>query len=159
FESYLLIRFKPIRNLSCYKGDLHVKQINKEVEIKQIENANFEELSQIGEIIPSWQNTKATITNLGANALCFLAYMEKELCGYIVLNKSNNRILQLAVKNEMRNKHIGSTLLQHVKNNISASVSIINVDSNFNSILNFLESNNLKKTITQEEMKLKIANA
>ena len=156
-KSYEKIGFQQIRNVTCYKGELLIRNINEEIEIKQVKNANFDELNLIGEIIPTWQNAKETIINLGTDALYMFAYMETNLCGYIILNKNNNRILQVAVKNDMRNRHIGSSLLHHIKNSISETVSIINVDSNFSSILNFLESNNLRKTITQEEMKLKIA--
>lgn len=156
-KSYEKIGFKPARHLSCYHGEPFIKNINKELKIRQIERANFEELCQIGEIEPTWQNSKETIINLGNDALCFLAYLGKILCGYAVVNSSNNRILQIAVKREMRNNLIGSSMLYHIKNTISKSISIINVDSNYNSILKFLESRNLSKSLTQEEMKLKIS--
>ncbi|NAY93375.1 GNAT family N-acetyltransferase [Muricauda sp. JGD-17] len=157
-KSYEKIGFKPVRGLSCYNGEPIVNKINREVVIRQFENANFEELNQIGEMEPTWQNTKETIINLGRDALCFLAYMGTELCGYTVLNSNNNRILQIAVKKEMRNRLVGSSLLHHLTGVTSKSISIINVDSNFNSVTDFLENRNLRKSLTQEEMKLKIAN-
>ena len=153
-RSYEKIGFQVMRNVSCYKGDLSIKAINEAIVIKQVGNANFSTLNPIGEIRPTWQNDDATILNLGRDALCFLAYLDTELCGYVVLNKRNNRILQIAVAPVMRKRLVGSSLLQHVKDNVSASVSIINVDSNFHSALQFLENSNLEKTITQEEMRL-----
>ena len=155
-KSYEEIGFKAVRKLSCYSGELIIKEINKEIKILQIEKPNFEQLSQIGEIEPTWQNSVETIINLGNDALCFLAYMGAKLCGYTVLNSNNNRILQIAVKKEVRNRLIGSTLLHHLNKLNSKPISIINVDNNFHSINNFLESRNLIKTLVQEEMKYKI---
>ncbi len=64
--------------------------------------------------------------------------------------------MQIAVKKQFRNQLIGSTLLHHLQNSLSGPISIINVDSNFNAMLHFLEKQNLKKSITQVEMRLNL---
>ena len=156
-KNYEKIGFEPVRDLNCYKGELLVDQINKGITIKQVENVNFENLNQFGEIEPTWQNSKETIINLGSDAICLLAYADSELCGYTVVNRVNNRILQIAVKEAMRNRLIGSTMLKYVKDKITKSTTIINVDSCYESTLNFLESRNLRKFLVQKEMKLKIS--
>jgi len=156
-KSYEAIGFNLTRGLSCFKGEPFIKRKNNEIKIKQLTKVNFDELSKIGEINPTWQNCKETISNLGDNALYFLAFMGEKLCGYCILNTSNNRILQIAVKKQMRNKLIGSTILQFVKSKVSAPISIINIDSRFEETLKFFESRNLQKTLTQNEMKLEIA--
>ncbi|MFD2606240.1 GNAT family N-acetyltransferase [Euzebyella marina] len=155
-KSYEKIGFRHIRMLNCYSGEPLVMKINEEVKIERFQNSNFEELCKIGEMEPTWQNSSVTIENLGEYAYCFLAHIGKELCGYTVLNTSNDRILQIAVKKDMRNRLIGSSLLNYLFKLTSNSISIINIDADHDSIIHFLESRNLTKSLSQKEMKLKI---
>ena len=156
-KSYESIGFNLTRKLSCFKGEVFTKQINLETKIKQTNSGNFDEFEQFGEINPTWQNSKETIQNLGDGAIFFLAFLEDKLCGYCILNSNNNRILQIAVKKQMRNKLIGSSMLQSLTNKISAPISIINVDNRFKETLKFFENRNMKNTLNQNEMKLKMS--
>lgn len=154
--SYKKIGFKTTRRLHCFKGELITKELNKEIKIQTAGQIDFKVLTGFGEIQPTWQNAAATIVNLGEAIIYLLAYKGTHLCGYCMLNSQNNRILQIAVKKELRNKGIGSTLLHYIKNHISTAVSINNIDSSSEAALHFFESNNLSNFLTQEEMKLEI---
>jgi len=156
-KSYETIGFKHIRDLNCYKAELNSEKINNMVSVKEANQINLSELSNFGEIKPSWQNANKTIFNLGKQTKNILAYYQNEICGYCVLNSNNNRILQIAVKKQMRKKGVGSSILNYINHNISSSISIINVDSRYDETLNFFERNNFAMTLRQKEMKVKIA--
>jgi len=64
--------------------------------------------------------------------------------------------MQIAVIKEMRNCHIGTSLLSYVGNNYSNSISITNVDNNFRNAQIFFESKNLSNYLSQDEMQLQI---
>lgn len=156
-KAYEKVGFKRERVLNCYNGELVVNKENKNVDIEKLDNINLQKLNTIGNIKPTWQNSNETIANLKSDALVFTAKIDAVLGGYIIVNKNNNRILQIAVKEEMRRKYIGSSLLKHIADKTSKKTSIINVDNNYTSPLNFFKHLNLQKSLTQDEMKLKIA--
>ena len=151
---YKRIGFKELRCLSCFKGDPLVTTINKAVKIQEVSQLNFSEFAVFGEIKPTWQNSNDTILLLKNDVCFFLGYLEGKICGYGIVNSKSNRILQLAVKKECRNELIGSSLLKYFKSNFSGPMSIINVDDNYKSTLDFFTNRNMKKTISQFEMKL-----
>lgn len=64
--------------------------------------------------------------------------------------------MQLAIVKDMRNKNIGSTLLNYIKRHYSKTSSITNIDDSFESIHYFFEKRGLKKFLQQIEMKWEI---
>ncbi len=155
-KSYEKIGFQSIRQLNCYKGELQIKGINNEIDIKPIDNPNWELLSQIGEVLPTWQNAHEAIGKLAESMICLGAYSKGKLCGYAVLNTINNRIIQIAVESKMRTQRIGSTLLDYIQRNYSPKTSMINVDNTFDSINSFLVKSGLGLSLQQVEMSLRL---
>lgn len=154
--SYERIGFEPIRHLSCFKGEPNIPGVNKSIAIKEVTVIDFDVFPQFGEIRPTWQNSKETILRMGNSARYFLAFLGNDICGYCILNRTNNRILQIAVKKEFRKRSVGTSLLNFVKNKTSDPISIVNVDDGCKSALSFFERRNMKKTLGQIEMKLKL---
>lgn len=148
-KSYQSIGFKHSRDFNCYKAKLYSDKWNNNVIITESEDIA---LHNFGKIQPSWQNSEKTIFKLGKQAKYLLAHYQNEICGYCVLNSSNNRIMQIAVKAHLRKKGIGSSFLRYIDQNLSNTVSIINVDSSCEETKNFFEKNNFQKTLTQKEM-------
>jgi ribosomal protein S18 acetylase RimI-like enzyme len=153
-KSYEGIGFKQVRDVVCFRGEIDINSFNQDIKIKQVEPPNFDELDELVEIEPTWQNSKETILNIGKNSLCFLAILDDHVCGFVIINSSSNRLLQIAVKQEKRNQGIGSALLNHIKDQVSPTISIINIDSSFESTLGFFESRNLGRFLVQREMRL-----
>lgn len=155
-SSYEAIGFQKTRDLVCYSGELDTRALPDQVRIEERAVVDFSALAALGDIRPSWQNTYATILNLGKDAHWLLAYRGEQLCGYAALNTSNNRVMQIAVNEEVRHQYIGSALLKHINHNISNKISLINVDGSCKSIHDFLKYHNLEQTLVQHEMKLMI---
>ena len=155
-KSYQKIGFKTTRRLICYRGEIKIKKVNTEIQIHPITKPDWQAIGQLGEVEPSWQNSNTAIQNLGETMEILGAYRDQNICGYIVLNKSNNRIVQLAVHPERRHEKVGTAILNHVCNNYSNSTSMINVDANHESINKFLVYSGLTNFLEQKEMKFKI---
>lgn len=156
-KSYNRIGFVANRNLDCFKGELRINEINKEIKINEDSNPNLEILEKFGQIRPTWQNSIKSIHNLGKSARTIVAHFENKIVGYCTLNLTNDRILQIAVNEKYRNMKIGKTLLRYIQSDISKNTSIINIDSSSEITTKFFSKNNFTKLLTQVEMKLRIA--
>ena len=153
-RSYKKVGFKIIRKLNCFKGEITERSVNPNVTIKLIDNPVLDQLCTIGEIQPTWQNSKETIEESGSDIKVYGAYYNNKLIGYCTLNAINNRLQQIAVAKDNRRRNVGSTLLDHIRTYVSANVSIINVDARFESINLFFEKNGLSNFLQQYEMSL-----
>ena len=156
-KSYEKVGFKSERVLNCYNGELIITKINENVNIEIFDTTKLKISNIVGDIKPTWQNSNETIKNLKSDALVLTAKIDSVLVGYLVINKNNNRIMQIVVKKEMRRRYIGSSLLKYFADKISKETSMINVDNNYTSILKFLRSTNLQKSLAQDEMIFKTA--
>ncbi len=154
-KSYESIGFQLARDLNCYKAKLNSVVLADDVRVEESDQVSLKEIGEFGDIIPSWQNANKTISNLGEQAKYLLAFYKSQLCGYCIINSTNNRILQLAVKKQFRRRGIGGSLLAYIRQNISPVTSIINVDSSHEETIKFF-GRYFEKTLMQKEMKLEI---
>jgi len=146
---YEKLGFKNLRTLNCYKGDINLKNLNASIKIVPIENPDWLALSKYGEVQPTWQNSQETINNASGSMQILGAYQNSQLIGYLIYNRSNNRIIQLAVDKEYRRRKIGSSLLHSLK---GSPCSIINVDAKSAVTNKFLEYSGLENFLQQNEM-------
>ena len=94
--------------------------------------------------------------NLQASNELFGAYIENELVAYLIYNSENNRIHQIAVHKNFRQRKIASTLVDFVAQKHGSNSSIINVDKSDKSFHEFLLKIGLEDFIEQVEMKLEL---
>lgn len=156
-KSYKNSGYKLERELVCYKGEISISNTNDRVEIKKLLNYNWNLFESYWDIYPTWQNSKNVLKELKSSTISFGAYLENRLVGYVIYNPGNNRILQIAVSKNFRQKKIASTLFRKIIETYTNSLSIINVDKSSKCINAFLEKIGFKKTLEQLEMKLHLA--
>ena len=154
-KSYSKYGFKKVRSLNCFKGNIEIKNYNPDVSIKVEQAIEQVTIQNLQEVKPSWQNSLETIKNL-KDAVYIRADYKAELAAYCILNRSNNRIIQIAVDQKYRNQLIASTILKYIKDHYNAASSIINVDSSYENLTHFFENRNMKFFLQQDEMKLKL---
>ncbi len=156
-KSYKNSGYKLERELVCYKGEINISNTNDRIEIKKLHNYNWNIMESYWDIYPTWQNSNNVLNELKSSTISFGAYLENQLVGYVIYNPSNNRILQIAVSKNFRQKKIASTLFRKIIETYTNSLSIINVDKSSKCINAFLEKIGFKKTLEQLEMKLHLA--
>lgn len=151
-KSYQNVGFKETRDLLCFKGSPLITKTNNEVTIEKLSCFDWKTLQTFWSIVPTWQSSIYTISNLGENVLAYGAYLHSKLIGYIIFNHSVNRILQLAVMPEFRNIGIGKRLIQALDQSCQNPISIINVDNKDKSTVLFFEKIGLENNVNQIEM-------
>ncbi len=153
-RSYERSGYKIRRELICYKGEVEITTINKNLEIKVLENYNWELMESFWDISPTWQNSKNVVNDLKAINISHGAYLEGQLVGYIIYNPASKRLQQIAVSKYHRREKIASTLLSKLTEEHNSTLSIINVDKSSIPTNVFFEKTGLKKTLKQFEMEL-----
>lgn len=153
-RSYGNSGFKEVRELLCYYGNPIVSAKNLEIEIKEMEKNDWGLMQSFWDINPSWQNSPNSINRMQQNVISLGAFLENKLLGYLIFHPENNRLPQIAVSKDFRNKGIATSLIHEIIKNHGPDLSVINVDKNGESINEFLVKIGLKNDIQQIEMKL-----
>lgn len=153
-KSYGNSGFLPFRELLCYFGKPTNFEQNSEVEIKKLENFDWDMMETFWDIHPSWQNSQMALNRIKNSIYSLGAYIKNEMVGYAIFHPENKRILQIAVSKQFRNKGIGSSLVQQLITCYGSTISAINVDKNGECINGFFRKIGLESDICQIEMKL-----
>jgi len=155
-KSYEKSGYKTVRKLICYKGHLKTLKINNDLEIKKINNYNWNLMESFWDISPTWQNSKNTVNALKDENVSIGAYLQNQLIGYIIYNPNNKRLQQIAIDKKIRENRVASTLIHGLTVEFGNSLSIINVDKSYKPINLFFEKIGLKNFLEQIEMKLQL---
>ena len=155
-NSYKKTGFRIVRELLCYKGKVSTLSLNNNLNIKKLQDYNWDLMESFWNIYPTWQNSKNVINELKYNNISLGAYIENQLVGYIIYSPNNKRIQQIAVSKDFRKRRIASTLIDEIIKTNGNMFSIINVDKSSKGINSFLEKIGLEKDLEQLEMKLQL---
>ncbi|UII75732.1 GNAT family N-acetyltransferase [Flagellimonas sp. HMM57] len=154
-KSYEKSGFTTTRELACYKGNFTSTKINKEIEVKELQNYQWKQMESFWDIDPTWQNSKRVMDKLRIDNISFGAYLKNQLVGYVIYNPKNNRIQQIAVNKNFRRKGIASNLIAELVKKHGNAFSIINVDKKAENVTGFFDSKGFKNYLDQLEMELK----
>lgn len=154
-KSYEKIGYQKCRELNCYSGAVEGKQINRDVKIKDMLKADWNQLKPFWDVIPAWQYSIDTMSRSEGIYQTIGAFSKSQLIGYAVVNPKSGRISQIAISKSHRRKKVGTTLVSHIASQSQNKLSMINVDAE--SVLNdFLIHLGFSHTLTQHEMKMDI---
>ncbi|MHA1718217.1 MAG: GNAT family N-acetyltransferase [Promethearchaeota archaeon] len=172
FQLYLKQGFEIIREFDCVVGeiaeikknieerkeDLQVINNDKNFEIIEINQPNWEIYKTFWDKKPSWQNSIESIER-NRDVLTILKVDHKSTpVGYVAFDPRNGGIAQFAIHPEYRRRKLGTALLNRIIESCPAAtrISIINIDKGLNSFIAFYESLGLKILVEQYEMMKKI---
>ena len=153
-KSYEKCGFKATRELICFKGIFRPSKLNEEVEIKTLQNYEWNSMESFWDIKPTWQNSKNTVSALRLDNCSFGAYIKDQLVGYVIYNPKSQRIQQIATNKNFRKEGIATTLIAELSKKYGNVFSIINVDKKAKSTILFFESVGFENYIEQLEMEL-----
>ncbi|MCG8570436.1 MAG: GNAT family N-acetyltransferase [Spirochaetes bacterium] len=123
------------------------------IELKNLNNVNFDLLTSFWDYQPSWQNSMESIKNVHSQFNIIEAHQDSKLLGYAFINPLNGEIPQIALKKEERGKGIGESILQKVIETTTADkISIINTDKRDHNLNSFLEKHGFELNLSQYEM-------
>lgn len=142
--------FVETRRFQCWKFEtqrLKVSKSQRDDDVAPLRLCDFETLQLWWDILPSWQNSTASILR---------AKDHYEVLGnddgYAVVFPSNGDLPQLAVRPEARRRGLGTRLLNAAAAAAGKPLRILNLDDRDEEIAAFLEAAGAVKTVRQLEM-------
>ena len=136
------------------KEDLQVINNDKNFEINETNQPNWDIFKTFWDKIPSWQNSIESIER-NRDVLTILVVNYKTTpVGYAVFDPRVGGIAQLAIHPEYRRRKLGMALLNRIIESCPTAtrLSIINIDKGLSSFIGFYESLGLKIFVEQYEM-------
>ena len=155
-RSYEKSGFKTLRTLLCYKGEVSIEHTNKNVTVETFHDYDWEVLESFWDIHPTWQNSKHVIDELQNSNISLGAYLDKRLIGYLIYNPVNNRVQQISVHPDFRQRKVASTLVDEIIKSHGNALSIINADESSKGLKFFFEKIGLENHLDQYEMELQL---
>ncbi|MBA7587091.1 hypothetical protein ES708_29108 [subsurface metagenome] len=142
-------------NVSFYFSDLmKFLNYNKNFEINEINQPNWDIYKTFWDKTPSWQNSIDCIER-NRDVLTILVVNHKTTpVGYAAFDPRNGGIAQLAIHPEYRRRKLGIALLNRIieSSPTATRLTIINIDKELSSFIGFYESLGLKIFVEQYEM-------
>ena len=165
-ELYKSLGFQVEREFSVFKQDkVFISQDSNQpnrqnIEIKEIENPDWNFLKSFWTHHPSWQNSidsmQRSTADAAINKKVLGVFLDNKIIGYgIVFPKSGN-IPQFVIAENHRRKGFGNALLNALQKLAKAELKVNNVDEKALDAKAFLEANGFSLLTRQYEMLLKL---
>lgn len=154
-ELYKNNNFQIRRELECFKMNKIDIKLDIKYETKHLDNLDFKKVIDFWDFIPSWQNSIDSINSTAISFFNSVVEIDNKIVGYGIIDKLSGNIAQIAVDKKFRRKGIGTSIMADLANNTeSSTITLLNIDKQAKSILNFLEALGLNNYISQYEMTL-----
>lgn len=153
-KSYKKSGFRTTRELACFKGNFQIAKSNGEVQIKELENYQWDLMQSFWDVNTTWQNSKNVMSKMRRDNDSFGAYIKNQLVGYIIYTPKSKRIRQIAVHKDFRKIGVASKLIAQLAKKYGNAFSVINVDKKAKSMTRFFNSVGFENYIEQLEMEL-----
>lgn len=153
---YHQLGFSETRTFAVYKQTEPLKELSSRnaIELRAVDNLNWELNQLFWDGQPSWQNSIEAIDRTRTGNHSVSAYLRNQCVGYGVLSKSTGNVVQLAVARDQRRKSIGSLILNVLQSYLPAGemLKVTNVDRKLVGTSKFYEANGFKLVLEQLEM-------
>lgn len=152
--------FELVRDLACFKLDKskYNPMTNFKVEhVDRIDFSNWKELSKFWDYIPSWQNSIASINAVPDTFIYSVIRIDNNIVGYGIIDKKTGDIPQIAVNKFYRRNGIARSIVTNLLENAeSYKISVLNVDAESKTTIDFLLGLGFEYYVGQYEMTLKL---
>lgn len=154
--------FEVIRNFACFELEKNKHKhkhkpkpmTNYKVEhVNKISSADWEQIMEFWDFIPSWQNSIDSINAASDTFIYSVVCKDDTIIGYGIINKKTGDIPQVAVNKDYRYQGIARSIVTDLlKNTESRTIEVLNVDYESKSMEKFLLALGFENTIGQYEM-------
>lgn len=152
---YKKIGFEETRRLIFFEqSEDFAPEKTQNIEIREIENADWNLLETFRDAKPSWQNSNESIERMLTAKTILGAYLEEKLVGYGVVFLRSGTIVQLAVDKNYRRRGIASSIIGEIRKKVAENTKlrISNVDECAEGIGEFMQKCGFREFISQFEM-------
>ncbi|MGG5507967.1 MULTISPECIES: GNAT family N-acetyltransferase [unclassified Myroides] len=153
-RAYEKMGYHRARKLMCFEGEARVMQRNTFAEVIELDAFDWLTFCSFWDIQPAWQNAVAAMENSKSRCRILGAYQDGQLVGYLIVNPTSKRVLQLAVDPKYRRQGIATQLIQMMHElTESNEVYVYNIDDSSAATIAFFQQLKLKNDLAQFEMK------
>lgn len=145
--------FIRLRELNCYRGTLNEIDPLGEAIIRKTIHPDWDLLNSFSEIEPSWQYSTHVLKDINSELITLEAKMDGQIVGYLLYLPGTKRMAQLAVNKDYRRRGIGTQMLQHIRKEYDALLTVINIDARSVAGNAFMQNTGLEALISQYEMR------
>ncbi|CAN5212394.1 GNAT family N-acetyltransferase [soil metagenome] len=156
---YQGLGFKSVRKLVLLQCDQAADESKRsiiEIEIRLIDQPDWELFEQFWDGYPSWQNSVDAVNRSLKMKKILGAFHQGTCIGYIVFSARFGRISQLAVSKEYRLQGVGSTLVRAMHSLLEEGFSsqVVNADMSIDGVMHFFGKLGFYQRLCQFEMVL-----
>jgi len=150
---YARLGFTEVRSLDCYSLDV-IESESAVVDVQIVKGSSLaDEVQNLWDVIPSWQNDTASIQGAGADARVLEYKDQSGLTAYAVFFPAQNSLAQIAVRNDRRREGLASALISEGQRRFGlSSLRVINVDHEDRGLGALLRSCCAQRTVSQKEI-------
>lgn len=152
--------FEILRDFECFKLDKNKYNPITTYKVEHINKINesiWKGLIKFWDFKPSWQNSIDSVDTMSDAFIYSIMTINDSIVGYGIIDKQTGDIPQIAVDKDCRGKGIGRSILTDLINSTESNkINILNVDSQFTSMKNFLLHLGFEQYVSQYEMALKL---
>ncbi|WP_205504054.1 GNAT family N-acetyltransferase [Rufibacter psychrotolerans] len=157
FLVYQRLGFEVVRHFRCFRDTkTHLQwhgHAAKEIELREVAHPDWALYQTFWEVEPSWQYHTAAVDRSLAHVKIVEAHHLGRCVGYGMVYPLTGAVAQLAVSPAWRRNGVGQALLQRLAELATApAISVINVDEQSNSTLQFLQNRKMTEIMGQYEM-------
>lgn len=162
YDLYKKAGFTVTRGFDYYvspkdKIKINPNKLNKDFQIREIENPDWDELKTFWDFNPSWQNSIYSVKRKMDFFKILGIFDGDTLAGYGIIERHTGDIPQFAIAKQFRRKGCATTLFKHLLEYDQAETfKFINTNTAYEPFKKFAESINLAPGIGQYEMIMKL---
>lgn len=150
--------FEVSRTFDCFRinsGEWIIPQheSSENIYLKEVDISAESAMLQMHDFELSWQNNFQALKKNPGDFIIIGAFEKNNLIGYGIIEPASGDIPQLAVTKPYRRKGIGSVILHALKElNKADIIKIVNIESDQDHIISFINKNGIPKIVSQFEM-------
>jgi ribosomal protein S18 acetylase RimI-like enzyme len=154
---YERMGFRATRDLAllqCDDTNIAAKTPPQGIEIREIDDLDWDLVSNYWDGAPSWQNSIEAVIRSRKIKRIFGAFAGGKCVGYVVSSPSFGRIAHLAVSPDHRGRGIGKSLIARVRSETKPEypLQVINLDKRITSSMKFFAGLGFREHLVQHEM-------
>ncbi len=159
YRLYLRLGFEVTRDFVIYEnqGSTKPKEDSTDIELRTIENPDWDHLEALWSFDPAWQNSSDCLKrakSLNFDLTILGVYKNDEVVGYAACLEKFGKIAQIAIAEKYRRCGYANALLNELKTRTKKTLLMTNIDDKAVPLIKLLENSGFSKTHSQYEMVL-----
>ena len=151
---YEVMGFQKKRLLHCFKGIISLDLGLNNLIFKETQDFKLDRFNAFIDFSPSFLDANECLNSNWKYEKLIESYQGQTLIGYVIFQRHLGMVSQLGVRKDYRRQGVGTALLNYVQQDCQRSLTLMNVPSKAEGMLQFLGKIGLVNYVDQYEMEL-----